>query len=309
MPQAVIKFLASDSRTRLIAKPQLRGAEGTDIELNLGDDIPVPQTTYGGFAAGGLNTVPIQSFVYRPVGVIVKMNPRVTFENEIVLAIEVESSTLGGNLIVAGQSLPTFGSRKVRTRMRLREGESNLLAGLVREEDRRVLRGFPGIMRIPILRDILGGAEDQITQTDIVILLTPRIVRTHEVTQEHLNPIYIGPQINLGLTGPPPAIAAPPEPAPAQPPPGPVPPGAAAPPAAMPPGAVPPAVGPGLTPANPSPQTPATTTTPGLSPVPPIPGAQAQTAPGTGAAALVSVTTPGPEFLVGGGPGTRCRSP
>ena len=93
--------------------------------------------------------------------------------------------------------------------MRLREGESNLLAGLVREEDRKVLRGFPGLMRIPILKDILGGTEDQITSTDIVILLTPRIVRTHELTQEHLNPIYIGSQMNLGLTGPTPVIAAP----------------------------------------------------------------------------------------------------
>ena len=70
--------------------------------------------------------------------------------------------------------------------MRLREGESNLLAGLVREEDRKVLRGVPGLMRIPILKDILGGTEETILSTDIVMLLTPRIVRTHELTQEHL---------------------------------------------------------------------------------------------------------------------------
>jgi type II secretory pathway component GspD/PulD (secretin) len=299
VPQAIVKFLASDSRTRLIAKPQLRGAEGTDIELNLGDEVPVPQTTYGGFAAGGINTVPIQSFVYRPVGVIVKMNPRVTFENEIVLGIEVENSTLGGNLIVAGQSLPTFGTRKVRTRMRLREGESNLLAGLVREEDRRVLRGLPGLLRVPILKDIFGGTEDQITQTDIVILMTPRIVRTHELTQEHLNPIYIGPQVNLGLTGPPAGIAVPePEPAAPQPAPPVPPPGAAAAPYAP----TPAPVGPGLTPASPTPQTQATTTTPGLSPVPPAPAPA--TSPAPARAAQVTITTPGPEFMVGGGPYT-----
>ena len=68
-------------------------------------------------------------------------------------------------------------------------------------------------MRIPILKDILGGTEEQISSTDIVILITPRIVRTHELTQEHLNPIYIGSQMNLGLSGPTPVIGAEPLPA------------------------------------------------------------------------------------------------
>ena len=144
MPQAIVKFLASDTRTRVLAKPQLRGAEGGDLELNLGDEIPVPSTVFGGLGAGGVNTVPISSFTYKNVGVNVKMKPRVTFENEIVLEIEVENSTLGPNINVAGQLLPTFGSRKVKTRMRLREGESNLIAGLLREEDRKVLKGVVG---------------------------------------------------------------------------------------------------------------------------------------------------------------------
>ena len=229
VPQAIVKFLASDTRTRVLAKPQLRGAEGSDLELNLGDEIPVPSTVFGGLGAGGVNTVPISSFTYRNVGVNVKMKPRVTFENEIILEIEVENSTLGNNINVAGQLLPTFGTRKVKTRMRLREGESNLIAGLVREEDRKVLQGVAGLMRIPILKDILGGTEEQINSTDIVILLTPRIVRTHELTQEHLNPIYIGSQMNLGLSGPTPTIGA--EPLPAVPEPA-----AAAPAATAPPG-------------------------------------------------------------------------
>ena len=143
------------------------------------------------------------------------MKPRVTFENEIILEIEVENSTLGNNINVAGQLLPTFGSRKVKTRMRLREGESNLIAGLVREEDRKVLqrRGRPDADPDP--QGHPRRHHEQIMSTDIVILITPRIVRTHELTQEHLNPIYIGSQMNLGLSGPTPAIGA--EPLPAQP--------------------------------------------------------------------------------------------
>jgi general secretion pathway protein D len=341
VPSAVVNFLASDTSTRLLAKPQLRGAEGADLELNLGDEVPVPSTTFGGVAAGGVQTVPISSFNYRTVGIVVKMNPRVTFDNEIVMNIEVENSTLGADRTVAGQALPTFGTRKVKTRMRLREGESNLLAGLVREQDRRVLTGLPGLLRVPILKNIFGGIDDRIDQTDIVILLTPRIVRSHELTQENLNPIYIGSQINLGLTGPAPVIADPvePEPAPAQP----------QPQGAQPQGAVPPPVGPGIAPAAATPQaSPTPTTTPGLSPVPPTtpnplqtqpvqtqplqtqptqtqptqtppgqtpaaptpPGQTppttppSTTPPGPEAAAQVMISTPGPELRVGGGPYT-----
>lgn len=207
VPSAVINFLETDSETRLVAKPQLRGQEGATLTLNLGDDIPVPATAFTAIATGGASVNPLTSFNYRPVGVIVEMTPRVTYENEIILDLLVENSTLGPNINVAGQPLPTFGSRKVITRLRLRDGESNLLAGLLREEDRRSLRGFPGILRLPIIKQLLSANEDSIKQSDIIMLLTPRIVRTHELTQEDVSPIHIGTQRNIGLSGPPPLIA------------------------------------------------------------------------------------------------------
>ena len=121
----------------------------------------------------------------------------------------MESSTRGQDVNIAGQNLPSFGSRKVVTRLRLRDGESNLLAGLLREEERRSLRGVPGILRLPILRNLLASNDNEIRQTDIVMLLTPRIVRTQELTVQDVSPIFIGSQQSLGLGGPPPLIAAP----------------------------------------------------------------------------------------------------
>ena len=129
VPAAIVRFLETDSETKLVAKPQLRGQEGQTMTLNLGEDIPVPQTAFTALAAGGATVNPLTSFSYRPVGVIVEMTPRVTYENEIILDLTVENSTLGANIDVAGTSLPTFGSRKVVTRLRLRDGEPNLLAG------------------------------------------------------------------------------------------------------------------------------------------------------------------------------------
>ena len=207
VPAAVLNFLETDSETRLVASPQLRGQEGSQLTLNLGDDVPVPSTAFTPIAAGGVGVNPLTSFEYRSVGVNLIMTPRVTYENEIILDLEVENSTLGPSINVAGQALPTFGSRRVITTLRLRDGESNLLAGLLREEDRRSLRGFPGILHLPIIKQLLSANDESIKQTDIIMLLTPRIVRTHELTQEDVDPIFIGTQNRIGVTGPPPLIA------------------------------------------------------------------------------------------------------
>ncbi len=220
VPSAVLRFLETDIGTRQIAKPQLRGAEGQKITLNLGREVPVPSTVFTPVAQGGASFNPLTSFNYRTVGVIIEMTPRVTFENEIILDVLVESSSLGPNTTVGGQALPSFNARRVNTRLRLRDGESNLMAGLLDDNERKTMRGFPGLMRIPILRSLFGTEITEVDQTDIIMLLTPRIVRTHELTQTDVSPIFIGTQQALGLGGPPPLIAAQPDiaPPPASPP-------------------------------------------------------------------------------------------
>ena len=314
VPSAVVHFLETDTETKLIAKPQLRGAEGQKITLNLGDDIPVPSTVFTPLATGGANTNPLTSFNYRPVGINVEMTPRVTIEGDVILDLLVENSTRSTDVNVAGQNLPSFGTRKVTTRLRLRDGESNLLAGLLREDDRSTLRGIPGILRLPVLNKLLGSNETDVRTTDIVMLLTPRIVRTQEITAGDLSPIFIGTQQNLGLNGPPPLIAVPAEPGPAAPPVAqPAPPaapnpagqgGAAAAPGVsiIPPGSSP---IPGTTAvaAAPAPAVQGPATPPAAAPGAP-PAATNSNPVLASAGAQIVVTPPGPEFRVGGGPYT-----
>jgi type II secretory pathway component GspD/PulD (secretin) len=291
VPSAVVRFLETDTDTKLIAKPQLRGAEGQKITLNLGDEVPIPTTVFTPLATGGSNVNPLTSFTYKTVGIVVTMTPRVTYEDDIVLEMTLEASSLGNPVIIAGQSLPSFNTRKVETKIRLRDGESNLLAGLLQENEMKALTGFPGILRLPIFSSLFSSNNTQVTQTDIVMLLTPRLVRTHELTQQALNPIYIGSQQNLGLNGPPPLIA-PPEPAPGAP--------VGQPPAGAPPTGVPP-TGTGVVPVVPPGSTaqPGTTGVPAGTPaVPPTPSQAATTAP----PAQIVLTPPSPDFLMGGGP-------
>jgi general secretion pathway protein D len=329
VPTAIVRFLESDTKTKVIAKPQLRGAEGTKLSMKLGDKVPVISTAYTPIATGGAGVNPLSSYTYQDVGVQVDVTPTVTLEGDIRLDLTVISSTRKADVLVAGQLIPSFGNREVTTRLRLRDGESNLLAGLLQDSEQVGISGFPGAIHVPILKQLFSSNTGQYDQTDIVMLLTPHIVRTHEINENDLKPIYIGSQQNLGVGGPPPLIAAQPEapppvvvPVPA---PAPVPqrvpgsPTVTAPPGSSPvPGTVlvQPTPAPAPTPpvtvppepvaTQPPPATPAGT--PPAVPAPPAaapptaePPAVPTASPGVGAA-QVSMTPPAPTLRVGGGP-------
>ena len=201
VPAAVVRSLETDSETKRVARPQLRGQEGQTMTFSLGGDVPVPTTAVTPIAHGGV-AVPLTAFDYRPVGIVVEITPRVTFEGEIILDLTVENNSLSPDIDVAN-SLPTFETRRVVTRLRLRDAESGLLTGLLREQDRETLAGFPGVLGAPLLWSPLGDTQEAIRQTDIVMLLTPRIVRTRELTPRHIDPIHIGAQTNLARAAPP----------------------------------------------------------------------------------------------------------
>jgi len=320
VPRAILSFLETDSRTKVLAKPQLRGAEGQKVSMNLGEDVPIPTTTFTPLAGGGSNVNPLTSFAFRPVGIIVDMTPRVTYDGDIILDVTLENSARSGDVSIAGQSLPVFSSRKVTTRLRLRDGEPNLLAGLLREDERRSLRGFPGLVRMPVIQQLFGGNDTNIRQTDIVMLLTPRIVRSHELTARDLAPIFVGPQSNFTLGGGPPPLIQGAEPPPPDaviggtPPPPPavkpqIPPGSSPiPGTTMPvppvPQPQPPAVTPAAPPGTPTPtQPPAPVTPPPTPPRDPIPAPTpaVQPPPVAGGGGRITLAAP-PEMRVGSGP-------
>jgi general secretion pathway protein D len=304
VPTALIRMLESDTNTKLLARPQLRGQERSALTLNLGDEIPVPTTTFAAQATGGIANQPVTSFTYRPVGVNLSITPQVSFDGEIILEITVESSRVGSNIDVAGSSLPSFGTRRATTKLRMRDGESNLLAGLIKEEDRETIRGLPGINRIPILRSLFGGTDTTVGSSDIVMIITPRILRSQELTPADLAPMYVGTGNNFGASQQPPLITpetlaggaaaagtTTPPPAGATPPAGavtPPPAGAQAPPTIQAPPTTPP-------PTAPTPPTSGRAV--GIVPVDPT-GA-VQTPPATGPTRVV-VTPPGSDLQMGG---------
>jgi general secretion pathway protein D len=189
LPGAVLRLLQTDSSARLLANPQLRISEGETAQARFGDQVPVPVTTFTPIAGGGLSQQPITSFEYKNVGVNIDITPRVHHDADVTLQLKLDISALGSP---GYQGLPTFNSRTVNSTIRLRDGETNLLAGLILDNERHGLTGLPGIASIPVIGRLFGRNRDETTQTDIVMTLTPHVIRRSEISEEDLRSFLVG---------------------------------------------------------------------------------------------------------------------
>lgn len=234
LPGLYYRLLKSDTSTRTLANPQLRSSEGVTASARFGDRVPVPVTTFAPIATGGTPQQPITSFNYENIGVNIDITPRTHHDDEVTLQLNIAVTSISGT---GFGGLPTFGNREIKNQIRLHDGETTLLAGLIRDEERTSLDGIPGLSDLPLVGRMFAHSTKTAEQTDIVLTLTPHIVRVLDLTEADLRPFRVSR--DSATTGAPDLVPPPlPAPAPAQPP---VP--APAPPA--------PAATPGLTPIQP----------------------------------------------------------
>ena len=203
IPSVILNFLKSDSETKTIAKPQLRVAEGEQAEILIGDRVPIPSTSFNTSQTVGGNIVPITSFTYQNVGITVQIEPRVHHNKEVTLKVQVEISQISSFVETGpGQSQPIIGTRQIQTVLRLRDGETNVIAGLIQSSEQDTLSGVPGLINVPGLRRIFSNTSKQLTETDIIMTMTPRIVRIPNITEEDLMTLWVGTEDKTVLRGP-----------------------------------------------------------------------------------------------------------
>ena len=211
----LVRLLETNGNTRILANPQLRTSDGVAAEAHFGERVPVPVTTFTPIAAGGISQQPITSFNYEEIGVNIVITPRVHHNDEVSLAIEVEISNISGT---GFGDLPQFGSRSIITMIRLRDGETNILAGLIRDDERETQEGIPGLSRIPILGRLFGRTRTDTQETDIVLTLKPHIIRALSLEEYDLRPFRVGSNAAVagtgGTTSPPGAVRPQPQPQP-----------------------------------------------------------------------------------------------
>jgi len=189
VPALYYRLLKSDTNTRALASPQLRTAEGIPAQAKFGERVPVPVTVFSPIATGGVPQQPVTSFNYENIGVNIDITPRVHHNDDVSLAVKVEVSNVSGE---GFGGLPTFGNRFINTVIRLKDGETNMLAGLIRDDERRVLDGVPGLSDLPIIGRLFSRNRKESQETDIILTLTPHIVRVLDLTEADLRPFRLG---------------------------------------------------------------------------------------------------------------------
>jgi general secretion pathway protein D len=195
LPTAYLNFLQTDADTKIIAQPRLRGVGSEDIKYMVGQKVPVPQTTFTPFAAGGVSQQPIVNYNYQDVGIDVKIKPRIHTEREVTLELEIKITSIAGAGIA---DIPIITTREVKNVVRLKDGETNLLAGLLKDEERRSLKGITGLSDIPVLGNLFTSTQTNIDQTDVILTITPYIIRSIALTDEDAQPLWVDVE---GLSG------------------------------------------------------------------------------------------------------------
>jgi general secretion pathway protein D len=193
IPQATATALFSDTSTKLIQKPQIRAVDGQKASLKIGDRVPVATGSFQpGIGGVGINPLVNTQFQYLDVGVNIDITPKVHANGEVTLKITMDISSVTGTSNIGGISQPVIGQRKIEHEVRLKEGEVNLLGGMLEETQTKSLTGIPGLSQIPILKYLFGQTTTDHSETETVFVLIPHIVRAHEYSDLNQEALDVG---------------------------------------------------------------------------------------------------------------------
>jgi general secretion pathway protein D len=204
LPTFTANALLNDSTTKIIQNPEVRSVDGQPAKLRIGDRVPVATGSFqagvgvGSTAGSGfVNPLVNTQFQYIDVGVNVDITPRVHPNHEVSLKVSVEVSSVTGQSNIGGIQQPIISQRKLDHEIRLKEGEANILGGLVAKTDTKSINGWPGVSKIPLLRYLFSEDSKSYEDDEILIILTPHIVRMPDWTRANLRALYSGSETNV----------------------------------------------------------------------------------------------------------------
>ncbi len=227
IPQASATALLSDTNTKIMQNPQIRALDGQKATLKIGDRVPVATGSFQpGIGGVGINPLVNTQFQYLDVGVNIDLTPRVHAGREVSLKMSLDVSAVTSYVSIGGINQPVIGQRKIEHEIRLKDGEVNLLGGIMEDQQTRALSGIPGLAQIPILKYLFSQTNANHQQNEIVFVLIPHIIRGQEGSHVGSDMLDVGTANALTLRRTNNKVSAPnaapgaPTPAPQPPPPG-----------------------------------------------------------------------------------------
>ncbi|HEV2297082.1 MAG TPA: cohesin domain-containing protein [Candidatus Acidoferrales bacterium] len=218
LPGAALTAIMTDTTTKVIQNPVVRVTEGATAKLHIGDRVPYAQGSFqtGGVGVGGAGVVsPLVNtqFQFIDVGVKMELTPRVHPDGDISMKVDIDVSSVTRTVNIGGVDQPVIGEKTSSADIRLKDGESSILGGLVDQETTKILNGWPGVAHIPFLKYFFSDNHRESTDTEVLIALTPHVVRMPNITADDLRTIAAGTDTNVRVyskdenTAPPPPPA------------------------------------------------------------------------------------------------------
>ncbi len=190
----------SDSNTKIIQNPQIRALDGQKATLKIGDRVPVATGSFQpGIGGVGINPLVNTQFQYLDVGVNIDITPRVHAGREISLKLTMDVSAVTSHVSIGGIDQPVIGQRKIEHEIRLKDGEVNLLGGMLEDSQTKALSGIPGLASIPILKYLFSQSNTEHSENEIVFILVPHIIRGPDVAHGNVDMIDVGTANALAL--------------------------------------------------------------------------------------------------------------
>ncbi len=195
LPSAILRAVMSDSNSKVRQTPQVRAADGMKASLKIGEKVPTASGSFQpgiGLGGGGVSPLVNTQFQYLDVGVNVDILPKIHGDDEVSLHVEIDISTVKERIDIGGIQQPVIGQRKVIHDLRLREGEMNLIGGLVQQTETRTYSGIPLLMQIPYLGRLFSNESITRNESELMIALVPHIIRSQEILPVNLRGIAAG---------------------------------------------------------------------------------------------------------------------
>jgi general secretion pathway protein D len=204
LPGASASAVLTDNKTRIIQDPEMRVSDGQKATLKIGERVPVATGSFQagvgvgvGGGAGVVNPLVNTQFQYIDVGVNIDVTPRVHPDGDVSMKLMVEVSAIAGTSSIGGINQPIISSRKIEHDVRLRDGETNILGGLIQRTESNNLNGIPGLAQLPLAKYLFANNDKELHTDEVLILLTPHIIRLPTISAENLRTIAAGTDTNV----------------------------------------------------------------------------------------------------------------
>jgi type II secretion system protein D len=168
-----------DSTAKILASPHILVSDNREAKIQVGSQVPLATSTTTSPLSGGVTTTntTTSTIQYKDIGIILKVKPQINDSGLVSLEVTQEVSSLGDNVLIADQAFASINKTEATTHLVAQDGQTIVLGGLIREDITKAKDGIPFLSTIPILGHLFSNTSDNSTRTELIMLLTPRVVK------------------------------------------------------------------------------------------------------------------------------------